>query len=95
MPNYITLNCEHNLNDIITKITSCFTLEILVIKELCLEMMNYHHDIMVMQPEISEIERKGSASQGIHVLANDTSTIAFSRRSDSVAKSESRTKNKE
>ena len=55
MPNYITLNCEHNLNDIITKTTSCFTLEILVIKELCLEMMNYHHDIMVMQPEISEI----------------------------------------
>lgn len=54
----ITLNCQHNLNDIITKITSCFTLEILVIKELCLEMMNYHHDIMVMQPEISEIERK-------------------------------------
>lgn len=62
MPHYITLNCEHNLNDIITKITSCFTLEILVIKELCLEMMNYHHDIMVMQPEIREIERKGSAS---------------------------------
>ena len=63
MPNYITLSCEHNLNDIITKIIfSSFTLEILVIKELCLEMMNYHHDIMVMQPEISEIERKWSAS---------------------------------
>ena len=58
MPNYITLNSEHNLNGIITKITSCITLGILVIKELCLEMMNYHHHIMEMQPEISEIERK-------------------------------------
>lgn len=47
---------------LLKKITSCFTLEILVIKELCPEMMNYHHDIMVMQPEISEIEREGSAS---------------------------------
>ena len=54
MPNYITLNCEHNLNDFLQRNTSCFTWEILVIKELCLEMMNYHRDIMVMQPEISE-----------------------------------------